>query len=113
MRSVFRTPRLFLCAAAGTTLRHKLRDGIPANQKGSPESVCTVPSRARKRAGAKTREEESMQYQTRFGSLDKFQKGTIEIINDKAKHYVFSNVFEVASKAKPYEKSWSARICNT
>jgi hypothetical protein len=49
-------------------------------------------------------EEKTMQLQTQFGSLDKFQKGTIEIINDNAKHYVFSNVFEVASKAKAYEK---------
>src|SRR5258706_2520616 len=45
-----------------------------------------------------------MQYQTNFGSLDKFNKGTIELINDKAKHYVFSNVFDVAAKSKPYEK---------
>ena len=45
-----------------------------------------------------------MQYQTRFGSLDKFEKGTIELINDKAKHYVFSNVFDVANRSKPYEK---------
>ncbi|MFL6582238.1 MAG: hydroxyquinol 1,2-dioxygenase [Burkholderiales bacterium] len=45
-----------------------------------------------------------MQYQTQFGSLDKFQKGTIELINDKAKHYVFSNIFDVASRSKPYEK---------
>jgi len=46
-----------------------------------------------------------MQYQTAFGSLDNYQKGTIELINDKASHYVFSNVFEVAGKAKPYEKT--------
>lgn len=45
-----------------------------------------------------------MQYQTNFGSLDKYEKGTIELINDKAKHYVFSNIFEVANKSKPYEK---------
>ena len=45
-----------------------------------------------------------MQYQTRFGSLDKFEKGTIELINDKAKHYVFSNIFDVANRSKPYEK---------
>jgi hypothetical protein len=41
---------------------------------------------------------------TRFGSLDSYDKGHIEIINDKAKHYVFSNIFEVANGAKPYEK---------
>ena len=45
-----------------------------------------------------------MSYQTYFGSLDKFEKGTIELINDKAKHYAFSNIFEVASRSKPYEK---------
>ena len=45
-----------------------------------------------------------MPYQTRFGSLDKFEKGTIELINDKAKHYVFSNIFDVANRSKPYEK---------
>jgi hypothetical protein len=43
-------------------------------------------------------------YHTVFGSLDKYEKGTIEIINDNPKYYVFSNVFDVASKARPYEK---------
>ena len=42
--------------------------------------------------------------QTQFGSLDNYQKGGVEVINDDAKHYVFSNVFEVASKFKPYER---------
>jgi hypothetical protein len=44
------------------------------------------------------------QHQTRFGSLEHFEKGGIQVINDDAKNYVFSNVFEVASKAEPYEK---------
>jgi hypothetical protein len=43
-------------------------------------------------------------YVTRFGSLAKFEKGGVEIINDDPKHYAFSNVFDVASRAKPYEK---------
>ncbi len=43
-------------------------------------------------------------YHTVFGSLGNYQKGTMEIINDNPKYYVFSNVFEVASKSKPYEK---------
>jgi hypothetical protein len=43
-------------------------------------------------------------YVTKFGSLDHYEKGRIEIINDDPKHYVFSNVFEVAANAKPYEK---------
>ncbi len=41
---------------------------------------------------------------TRFGALNNYEKGHIEIINDKPKHYVFSNIFEVAGKSKPYEK---------
>lgn len=43
-------------------------------------------------------------YVTRFGSLNHYEKGGVEIINDDPKHYVFSNIFEVASMSKPYEK---------
>ncbi len=43
-------------------------------------------------------------YQTVFGSLEHYEKGGVEVIDDDPKHYVFSNVFEVASKSKPYEK---------
>lgn len=45
-----------------------------------------------------------MTYVTKFGSLKAFEKGEIEIINDDPKHYVFSNVFEVANSSKPWEK---------
>ena len=41
---------------------------------------------------------------TRFGSLDRWEKGGVEVIKDDPKNYVFSNIFEVASRAKPYEK---------
>ena len=41
---------------------------------------------------------------TRFGSLKKYEKGHIEIINDRPRNYTFSNVFEVANGSKPYEK---------
>ena len=44
------------------------------------------------------------QHTTRFGSLGHYEKGGVEVINDDARNYVFSNVFEVASKSKPYEK---------
>jgi len=44
------------------------------------------------------------QYVTRFGSLDGYVKGGVEVISGEAKHYAFSNVFEVASHAKPWEK---------
>jgi hypothetical protein len=42
--------------------------------------------------------------QTWFGSLDNYRKGSIEIIKGKPEHYAMSNVFEVASRAAPYEK---------
>lgn len=48
-------------------------------------------------------------YRTVFGSLEKYDKGTIEIVNDDPKHYVYSNVFEVVAKAKPYEKTAVAK----
>ena len=38
---------------------------------------------------------------TRFGSLAHYEKGGVEVIKDDARNYVFSNVFEVASKAQP------------
>ena len=44
------------------------------------------------------------QYTTVFGSLDNYEKGGVDVINDEPKFYAFSNVFEVASTAKPYEK---------
>ena len=44
------------------------------------------------------------QFLTRFGSLNNYEKGNIEIINDNPKNYTFSNVFEVASHSQPYEK---------
>lgn len=44
------------------------------------------------------------EYTTVFGSLDQYEKGRLEIIDDDPRHYAFSNVFEVASQAQPYEK---------
>jgi hypothetical protein len=43
-------------------------------------------------------------YTTKFGSLDDFEKGGVTIINDDVRNYVFSNVFDVASHAAPFEK---------
>jgi hypothetical protein len=47
---------------------------------------------------------EHSSYTTVFGSLESFDKGSVELINDDPRHYAFSNVFEVASKSKPWEK---------
>jgi hypothetical protein len=44
------------------------------------------------------------QGRTRFGSLDRWETGGVDVINDDPKNYVFSNIFAVASKATPYEK---------
>jgi hypothetical protein len=44
------------------------------------------------------------EYVTKFGSLEHYEKGSVEVIDDDPKHYAFSNLFEVASNAKPWEK---------
>ena len=48
-------------------------------------------------------------YLTAFGSLDKYEKGKLSVIDGDPRHYCHSNVFEVASRAKPYEKIAVAR----
>jgi len=42
-------------------------------------------------------------YNTRVGSLGDYQKGSIELKDDLRK-YAFSNVYEVAGKAAPFER---------
>ena len=43
-------------------------------------------------------------YHTKFGSLQRYEKGGVQPISDSVKNYAFSNCFEIASKSKPYEK---------
>jgi hypothetical protein len=43
-------------------------------------------------------------YTTEFGSIDSYAKGGVDVINDDPRYYAFSNIFEVASTAAPYEK---------
>jgi len=43
-------------------------------------------------------------YRTRFGSLQAYEKGGVQIIDDDVRHYAFSNCFEIASRARPYER---------
>jgi hypothetical protein len=45
-----------------------------------------------------------VKYETKFGSLAHYEKGGVQIIDDNVRHYAFSNCFEIASKAKAYEK---------
>lgn len=44
-----------------------------------------------------------MAYRTATGSLDAYDKGVIELQDDLRK-YAFSNIFEVAGKAQPFER---------
>ena len=47
---------------------------------------------------------ERSSYTTRFGSLSNYEKGGVELVADDARHYAFSNIFEVASMSAPWEK---------
>jgi hypothetical protein len=47
--------------------------------------------------------EDLVAYNTHIGSLASFEKGTIELKDDLRK-YAFSNVFEVAGSAAPFER---------
>jgi hypothetical protein len=44
------------------------------------------------------------EYTTVFGSLERYEKGGVHVINDDPKFYAFSNMFEVAAHSAPYEK---------
>ncbi len=44
------------------------------------------------------------EYTTVFGTLEDYEKGGVDVINDDPKYYAFSNMYEVASMASPYEK---------
>ena len=44
-----------------------------------------------------------MAYNTHVGSLESYEKGTIQLQDDLRK-YAFSNVYEVAGKAQPFER---------
>ncbi|WP_028219525.1 cupin domain-containing protein [Paraburkholderia oxyphila] len=43
-------------------------------------------------------------FHTVLGSLDGYRTGDIEITSGSARHYAFSNIFEVAARSVPYEK---------
>ncbi len=41
---------------------------------------------------------------TKFGSLSEYEKGSLEVLDGNPKQYTYSNMFEVASMSRPYEK---------
>jgi hypothetical protein len=63
-----------------------------------------APVGARSQTACRSVEKEPGLANTFFGSLSEFQKGSIDVIDGDPKHYCFSNVFEVASRSKPYER---------
>ena len=44
-----------------------------------------------------------MSYKTAIGSLESYEKGSIEL-DDDLKHYAFSNMYEVANNSEPFER---------
>src|SRR3712207_9458952 len=62
------------------------------NTPGMPQGKH-VPGRREERGRSMTR-----RFETRFGSLEDYEKGAVEVIDDDPKHYTFSNIFEVASR---------------
>ena len=45
-----------------------------------------------------------VEYQTKFASIDEYNKGGIQVLNEDPKRFVFSNIYEVASNSAPYER---------
>jgi len=43
-------------------------------------------------------------YATAFASIDSYQKGGVQIIDDNVKNFVFSNIYEVAATNPPYQR---------
>jgi hypothetical protein len=41
---------------------------------------------------------------TEFGSLADYRPGGVQVIEDDPRNYVFSNIFDVASRSAPYER---------
>lgn len=44
------------------------------------------------------------EYTTKFGSLESYEKGGVQVIKDNVKNYAFSNCFEIATVSPPYQK---------
>lgn len=41
---------------------------------------------------------------TVFGAIDRYERGSVSVIADTPKNYLFSNMFDVAAKSSPYER---------
>ena len=43
-------------------------------------------------------------YTTVFGAIDRYEQGSVSVVADDPKNYLFSNMFDVAAKSSPYER---------
>ena len=98
--SAFSSPRHVSLLAAVRWIRSRRSEQTELGR------LCRDARTARAEAGSRQERRSAMAQSqaTSFGSLERYEKGGVEVIDDDAEHYVFSNVFEVASKSKPYEK---------
>jgi hypothetical protein len=86
------------------TQRTEVRIANSKRQRTAEEAAVTAPVIPAQGTPSASGAYEQAEYVTRFGSLEHYEKGGVEIINDDPRHYAFSNVFDVAAHAKPYEK---------
>src|SRR6185437_9457144 len=84
---------------------HRLRQSATDALRSSyPASVSRADREMQAEGPPDMEDSAKMRRKTRFGSLEHFEKGGVEVINDDPRNYAFSNIFEVASKSEPYEK---------
>jgi hypothetical protein len=57
----------------------------------------------------RTEEIHMTQYTTAFASIDNYKKGGLQLLNDDAKRYVFSNIYDVAANSKDYQRTVVAK----
>src|SRR5581483_7241382 len=82
-------------------LRRSARHALSLPQARSHAPSAT---RMRRRENRCEPEVTMMPRRTQLGSLEHYEKGGVEAINDDPRNYAFSNIFEVAAKAEPWEK---------
>lgn len=44
-------------------------------------------------------------YNTKYASIDDYRKGGLQLLDDNAKRYVFSNIYDVAANSADYQRT--------
>jgi hypothetical protein len=83
------------------SLRNAPRSAAPRGQRDAQDPRDMQYSQSRQNPQDPTMMRRGM----RFGSLEQFEKGGVEVLCDDPRNYAFSNIFEVASTSAPYEKA--------